>query len=83
MVFKRHIGTGDGLGRADHPELELVAGKGKGRGPVAVGIVLGQIRQGIDADLRGTGSRLPCGNLLTLGQAFQDIGQLIAQEDWR
>ena len=46
------IGPGDGEGGAQHPEFEFVAGKGKGRGPVAVGGVLGEVGEDIHADLQ-------------------------------
>ena len=45
-----HIRPCNRLCRADHPEFELVTGEGKGRGPVAVSIVLGDFGQCIDAD---------------------------------
>ena len=35
----------DGIGRAHHTELELVAGKGKRRSPVPVRCILGKVRQ--------------------------------------
>ncbi len=47
------VGAGDGLGGAQHPELELVAGKGHGRGAVAVGVVLPDGGQHVHADLQG------------------------------
>src|SRR5699024_10582695 len=42
----------DGDGRAQHPELELVAGKGEGGGAVAVGGVHVQVGQHVDAGLQ-------------------------------
>ena len=47
---QHHIGAGDGLRGAQHTELELIAGEGKGRGAVAVSGVLGDLRKGIYAD---------------------------------
>ena len=37
---EHHLRIGQRLGGADHAELKLVAGEGKGRGAVAVGLVL-------------------------------------------
>ena len=47
---QHHIGAGDGLRGAQHTELELIAGKGQGRGAVAVSGVLGYLRQSVHAD---------------------------------
>ena len=49
---EHHIGTGDGLGRAQHTELKLIAGKGEGRGAVAVRGILRNFRQGVHADFQ-------------------------------
>ena len=48
---QHHIGAGDGGRGAQHTELELVAGEGKGGGTVAVGGVLGELGQHVDAHL--------------------------------
>ena len=44
------IGVRNGGGRAQHPEFELVSGKGKGGGAVAVCGVAGDARQNVHAD---------------------------------
>ena len=75
---EHHVGAGDGLGGAQHTELELVAGEGQGRGAVAVRGVLGNLRQGVHADLQ-----LPLGLVhigLAVDDGIQDGRQLIAQE---
>ncbi|CDC68125.1 unknown [Oscillibacter sp. CAG:155] len=73
------IGAGDGLGGTQHPELELVAGEGHGRGAVAVGVVLGNGGQHVHADLQR-----PLAGILVL-RALDDgihyAAQLVAQED--
>ena len=45
-----HVGTGDGLAGAQHPELELVAREGQRGGAVAVGGILRDGGQGVHAD---------------------------------
>ena len=47
------VGAGDGVARAQHAELKLVAGEGEGRGAVAVGGVPGEARQHVDAQTHG------------------------------
>ena len=44
------VRAGDRIARADHAELELVAGEGEGRGAVAVGGVAVEARQHIRAE---------------------------------
>ena len=52
-----HSGVQDGIAvaevlrRTGHPELELVAGKGKGGGAVAVGGVLAELGQNVHAQI--------------------------------
>ena len=46
------VRVGNGRGGAEHTELKLVAGKGKWRGAVAIGRVLREFRQDVDADLQ-------------------------------
>ncbi len=47
-----NVGARDGIGGAHHTELELVAGEGKGRGPVPVGHIRIEIRQGVHTGLQ-------------------------------
>ena len=72
------VGACDGEGGAERTELELVAGEGERRGAVAVGGVLREVRQHLDANLH-LGLFLLC-----IGSAFFDsfknIGQFVAQE---
>ena len=49
--IEHDIGTGDGKGGAEHPELELVAGECEGRGPVPVGCILGEMRKHVYSQL--------------------------------
>ena len=45
---KNDIRPGNGHSGSEHTELEFIAGKGKGRGPVPVGGILGEIGQRVD-----------------------------------
>ena len=48
---ENRVDGGNGLGRAHHTELELVAGEGERRGAVAVGHVPSKARKRVDAKL--------------------------------
>ena len=76
---QHHVGAGDGSGGAQHPELELVAGEGEGGGAVAVGGVLGELGQHVDAHLDQFFLHAAVGFILLDG--LQDALQLLAQED--
>ncbi|CAN4001108.1 hypothetical protein ICNMLN_ICNMLN_06120, partial [Dysosmobacter welbionis] len=73
------IGAGDGLGCAQHPELELVAGKGHGGGAVPIRVVLADGRQGVHADLQR-----PLAGALevrVVDDGVHHSGELVSQED--
>ena len=73
------IRAGDGVGRTQHPELKLVAGKGKGRGTVPVGGVLGENGDGIYAEFH---ERLFGIDVIrVLLECVQNRGKLIAEEN--
>ena len=74
-----NVRLSNGLGRAQHTQLELVAGKGQGRGTVAVGGVLGDCRQHIHADAQNALLRVLV--VSTVDNGFHHSGQLIAQEN--
>ena len=44
------VGVGNGRGRTEHTELELIAREGKRRGAVSIRRVLGELRHGMYAD---------------------------------
>ena len=73
------VGVGQVLGRAGHTELKLVAGEGEGGGTVAVGGVLAELGQDVDAQIHlhldGTG----VGRIGADG--VDDSLQLLAHED--
>ena len=73
------VGTGDGIGRAQHPELKFVAGKGKRRGAVAVRGIQDEAGEHVDAQLHSLLFRAHIGGIALNG--VQHGGQLIAQED--
>ena len=73
------VGPGDGLGGAQHPELELVAGEGHGGGPVPVRGVLADGGEHVHADLQGL-----LAGVLVLGALDDGLHhgvQLVPQED--
>ena len=73
------IGTGDGLGGAQHTQLELVAGEGQGAGTVAIRGVLGNGGHHVHANAQQALFRLRIVGPIDDGL---DHGiQLIAQED--
>ena len=72
------IGTGYGELRAQHAELELVAGEGKGGGAVAVGVVLGEARKDMDPHLHVL--LILMAVVIALFDGGKDSGQLIAEE---
>ena len=76
--IEHNIAAGDGVRRAQHPELELVAGEGEGRGAVAVGGVAGELRQDVDAELHDGLFRARVG--LILFDRIEDRRQFIAEE---
>ena len=78
-MLRATFGSCDRLGRTDHPELEFIARKGEGRGPVPVRIVLGDRGQRIHAHSYELG--VFCDYLLAFCNLFQDFGQLLAQKD--
>ena len=72
------VHTGNGRGGAGHTELELVAGESKGRSSVAVGGVLGELRQYMDADLDKLFLLAAVGGVGLYG--VKDRAELIADE---
>ncbi len=73
------IGACYGIGRAQHPEFKLVAGKGKGGSAVSVGGVLDENGDGVNAELHKGLFRV---NIIRVGfKRVQNGGQLIAEED--
>ena len=48
-----NVGAGNRLGRSRHTELKFIAGKGNGRGSVAICIIQGDRGHGIHTDLKG------------------------------
>ena len=73
------VAAGEVDRRAGHAELEAVAGEGEGAGAVAVGCILGEMRQDVAAqvhELLGAG-----GGVLALGDGRADGLELVAQED--
>ena len=73
------VGAGDGLGGAQHTEFKLIPGEGQRRGAVAVGGVLWDFRQGVDAD-----GQLFLGHIhifRALDNGVQHGRQLVAQEN--
>ena len=77
--IQNHIGRGNGSGGAEGTELELVAGKGKGRRPVPVRRILRELRQHVDPN--GHIRLLPAAVVRAAFQGFEDLGQLIAQKN--
>ena len=76
---QRHVGAGNRLGRTQHTEFKLVAGKGQGAGTVPVGGILGDGRHGVHADTKHAAVFL-----LILGavdDGLDDGIQFITQED--
>ena len=73
-----NVRGGDGRRRAGHAELELVAREGKGRGAVAVRSVLGEARQGVDADLEELLLLDVAGGVVLDGLEY--AGELLAEE---
>ena len=73
------VGCGDGVSGADHTELEPVAGKGEGRGAVAVGGVLLEHGDGGDTGVQGAGG--DGSRAVTADDVVDDLFQLRAQED--
>ena len=74
-----NIGAGDGLGGAKHPELELIAGEGHGRGSVPIGVVLRNGRHGVNADLKGAFALLL--ELRTVDNGLHDGIQIVAKKN--
>ena len=72
------VGTGDGVGGAQHPKFKFVAGKGKGGGAVAVCGVPDKAGEHINTQLHLFLFRADIGGIRLDG--IQHGGQLIAQE---
>ena len=74
------IGIRDALRGADHTELKLVAGKGKGRGTVTVGRILVDDRQGGNAGIQTASLDAACGRSV-FNDLIHDVTKLIAEEN--
>ena len=70
------VDAGNGGRGARHTELEFVAGKGEGRGAVAVGRVLGEARQRVHADLHQLSFLAAVGRLVN--DRVEDLLDLVA-----
>ena len=70
------VDAGNGGRGARHTELEFVAGKGEGRGAVAVGRVLGEARQRVHADLHQLSFLAAVGRLVN--NRVEDLLDLVA-----
>ena len=73
------VGTGNGERGTYHAELKLVAGESHGRGAVAVGIVHGNGRHGVDADGQGALACIGVGGVVDDG--IDDGAQFLAHEN--
>ncbi len=73
------VGIGQIHGRAGHTELKLVAGEGKGRGTVPVGVVLGEYGKNVNAQVD---LGLALGLIgAVVGDGIENGTQLIAHKD--
>ena len=77
--IEHQVGVGDVLLGAAGTELELVAGKGKRGGAVAVGVVLHQLGQSIGAQVEHAARGMD--GSLAIDDLLDDLGKLVAQED--
>ena len=73
------VRAGDGVGGAEHAELELVAGEGEGGGAVAVRGVALEARQGVHAEAQLAALSGGVGGVLL--QGLEDGGELVAEEN--
>ena len=73
------VGRGYGSRGAQHAEFEFISGKGKGRSPVPVCIVLDKVGQHMGAGLQL--DSLVFSKISVVLDGFQDGGQLIPQEN--
>ena len=73
-----HVGFGDGLRRAGTAELKFISCESEGRRAVAVGGVLGDARQGVDADVHF--QLFPGGVGVVVLDGVQHGFQLVTQE---
>ena len=73
------VGAGNGERRTHHTELELISGESHGRSTVAVRVVHGDGRHGIDADVQIALARVGIGRVIDNG--IDDSAQLFAHKD--
>ena len=78
-AVQHNVCTGDTVGGAEHTELKLIAGKGKGRGSVTVGRIAVELRQNVNTELHlGLFSTL----IRRIGlDSLKNCIQFITQED--